>query len=78
MSEEITNDLTTRLQKRVDFKLVKGHEGSGATIVNDDGEYDPDSTVSIARGVGKCPNCSVNNSKFRYLIDLSLTPGRPT
>ncbi len=45
-------------QKRVDFELVKGAKGSGATIVTDNEEYDPDLTVSIARGVGKCPNCS--------------------
>ncbi len=45
-------------QKRVDFELIKGKKGSGAIIVTDDEEYDPDTTVSIARGVGKCPNCS--------------------
>lgn len=45
-------------QKRVDFELVKGAKGSGATIVTEDEEYDPDTTVSIGRGVGKCPNCS--------------------
>lgn len=45
-------------QKRVDFELVKGAKGSGATIVTEDEEYDPDLTVSIGRGVGKCPNCS--------------------
>ncbi|MBS9391452.1 MAG: DUF1156 domain-containing protein [Dolichospermum sp. WA123] len=43
--------------KRVDFELVKGKKGKGATIQTDDGEYDPDTTTTIKRGVGKCPNC---------------------
>lgn len=43
--------------KRVDFKLVKGRRGKGTTIETDDGEYDPDTTTTISRGVGKCPNC---------------------
>ena len=43
--------------KRVDFELVKGKKGKGATIQTDDGGYDPDTTNTISRGVGKCPNC---------------------
>ena len=43
--------------KRVDFELVKGKKGKGATIQTDDGGYDPDTTTTISRGVGKCPNC---------------------
>ncbi|OBQ33026.1 MAG: DNA methylase, partial [Anabaena sp. CRKS33] len=43
--------------KRVDFELVKGEKGKGTTIQTDDGEYDPDTTTTISRGVGKCPNC---------------------
>jgi len=43
--------------KRVDFELVRGRKGSGTTIQTDDGEYDPDTTVTISRGVGRCPNC---------------------
>ncbi|MGL4501655.1 MAG: DUF1156 domain-containing protein, partial [Planktothrix sp.] len=44
-------------QKRVDFELVKGRKGKGTTIQTDEGEYDPGDTVTISRGVGKCPNC---------------------
>ena len=43
--------------KRVDFELIKGKKGKGTTIQTDDGEYDPDTTTTISRGVGKCPNC---------------------
>ncbi|MDB9512843.1 DUF1156 domain-containing protein [Kamptonema animale CS-326] len=48
--------------KRVDFELVKGRKGKGATIIynnnnNNNNEYDPDTTTTISRGVGKCPNC---------------------
>lgn len=43
--------------KRVDFELIKGKKGKGATIQTDDGEYDPDTTTTISRGVGRCPNC---------------------
>jgi putative DNA methylase len=45
-------------EKRVDFELVKGRKGKGSTIVTETGEdYDPDTTTTISRGVGKCPNC---------------------
>jgi adenine-specific DNA methylase len=44
--------------KRVDFELVKGKKGKGTTIQTDDGEYDPDTTNTLSRGVGKCPNCN--------------------
>ena len=43
--------------KRVDFELVKGKKGKGTTIQTDDGEYDPNTTTTISRGVGKCVNC---------------------
>ena len=43
--------------KRVDFELIKGKKGKGTTIQTDDGEYDPDTTTTISRGVGRCPNC---------------------
>ncbi|MDB9344238.1 DUF1156 domain-containing protein [Nodularia spumigena CS-586/05] len=43
--------------KRVDFELIKGKKGKGTTIETDDGEYDPDTTVTLSRGVGRCPNC---------------------
>jgi putative DNA methylase len=45
-------------QKRVDFELVWGKKGEGDAIITEHGEeYDPDTTTTIARGVGKCPNC---------------------
>ena len=44
--------------KRVDFELVKGRKGKGITIETDHGEYDPDTTTTISRGVGRCPNCN--------------------
>jgi putative DNA methylase len=45
-------------EKRVDFELVRGKKGKGDTIVCENGEeYDPSDTVTIARGVGKCPCC---------------------
>jgi putative DNA methylase len=45
-------------EKRVDFELVKGKKGNGDAIVCGDGEeYDPSTTTTISRAVGKCPNC---------------------
>jgi putative DNA methylase len=44
-------------KKRVDFELVRGKKGKGTTIRTDNGEYEPDTTTTISRGVGKCPNC---------------------
>jgi adenine-specific DNA methylase len=44
--------------KRVDFELIKGKKGKEKTIQTDDGEYDPDNTVTLSRAVGKCPNCN--------------------
>ena len=43
--------------KQVDFELVRGRKGKGTTIENVDGEYDPDTTITISRGVGRCTNC---------------------
>jgi adenine-specific DNA methylase len=45
-------------QKRVDFELVKGKKAKEATIKTDREEYDPSDTVTLSRGVGKCPNCA--------------------
>ncbi|HEY9769965.1 MAG TPA: DNA methylase [Coleofasciculaceae cyanobacterium] len=45
-------------EKRVDFELVRGSKGKNTTIETDEGEYDPDTTTTISRGVGKCPNCT--------------------
>lgn len=39
--------------KRVDFELVRGKKGKGTTIVTDSEEYDPSTTTTISRGVGK-------------------------
>ncbi|BDI20746.1 DNA methylase (plasmid) [Nostoc cf. commune SO-36] len=44
--------------KRVDFELVNGKKGKGTTIETDDGEYDPDTTITLSRGVGRCLNCN--------------------
>ncbi|MFN8797425.1 MAG: DUF1156 domain-containing protein, partial [Pseudanabaena sp.] len=44
-------------EKWVDFELIKGNKGKGNTIQTPDGEYNPDDFPTIARGVGKCPNC---------------------
>jgi len=45
-------------QKRVDFELIKGKKGKATTIITDTGEeYDPDTTTTISRSVGKCPDC---------------------
>ena len=38
--------------------MVKASKGKGTTIETDQGEYDPDTTTTISRGVGKCPNCT--------------------
>ena len=45
-------------EKRVDFELIRGSKGQGTTIETDDGEYDPSTTTTMNRGVGKCLNCS--------------------
>jgi putative DNA methylase len=62
-SRKVTSDwcavkpIPNLAQKRVDFELVKGKKGKESTIKTDDGEYDPSDTVTLSRGVGKCPNC---------------------
>ncbi|MFL9449574.1 DUF1156 domain-containing protein [Tolypothrix bouteillei VB521301_2] len=65
--------------KRVDFELVKGRKGKGTTIETDDGEYDPDTTITINRGDGKCPNCGnlieaayIDNKLLEKKIDYAL------
>ena len=45
-------------KKCVDFELVVGKKGQGTTIETDNGEYDPSTTTTISRGVGKCSNCT--------------------
>ncbi len=44
-------------EKRVDFELIKGKKSKGSSIQTSDGDYEPDDFSTIARGVGKCPNC---------------------
>ncbi len=44
--------------KCVDFELVVGKKGTGTTIETDEGEYDPSTTTTISRGVGRCSNCT--------------------
>ncbi|MBT9313792.1 DUF1156 domain-containing protein [Leptothoe kymatousa] len=44
-------------EKRVDFELVKGPKGKGATIQTPEGDFDPNSYSTISRGTGKCLNC---------------------
>jgi putative DNA methylase len=44
-------------KKKVDFELVQGKKGKGETITTSEGDYDPDTTTTISRAVGKCPNC---------------------
>ncbi len=43
--------------KRVNFELVNGRKGKGTTIQTPQGEYDPDTTATLSRGVGRCINC---------------------
>lgn len=43
--------------KRVDFELVQGSKGKGTIIETGDGEYDPETTTTLSRGTGRCPNC---------------------
>ncbi len=59
-------------QKRVDFELIKGKKGKGTTIITDTGEeYDPDTTTTISRSVGKCPNCN-NIIEQEYLMEKGI------
>ena len=60
--------------KRVDFELVRGKKGQGTTIQTADGEYDPDTTTTISRSVGKCPNCS-SVIEQDYLMNYGQTIG---
>jgi putative DNA methylase len=46
-------------KKRVNFELVKGKNGGtkkDPTVVTQEGEYDPKTTITISDVVGKCPN----------------------
>ncbi len=62
-------------EKRVDFELVRGKKGKGDTIVCENGEeYDPSDTGTVARSVGRCPNCS-NIIEQEYLIKYAQEIG---
>ena len=50
--------VTNLENKCVDFEFVIGKKGKGTTIETNEGEYDPSTTTTISRGVGKCPNCT--------------------
>ncbi|MBW4537495.1 MAG: DUF1156 domain-containing protein [Pleurocapsa minor HA4230-MV1] len=58
---------------RVDFELIRGSKGKGTTIETDEGEYDPDTTTTISRGVGKCPNCTsvIEDDVIKFQAKLS-------
>jgi adenine-specific DNA methylase len=43
--------------KRVGFEMVRGKKGKNTTIQTADGEYDPETNITINRGEGKCLNC---------------------
>jgi putative DNA methylase len=49
--------ISNLLEKRVDFEMIRGTKGPGTTIQTDVEIYDPSSTTTISRGVGKCLNC---------------------
>jgi putative DNA methylase len=53
----VVKPIPNLIEKRVDFELIKGKKGKGNSIQTADGDYDPDDFATIARGVGKCPNC---------------------
>lgn len=64
---KVTNDwyalkpIPNPQQKRVDFELLVGKKGGtkdDPTIITNNIEYNPASTATISRGVGKCPNCN--------------------
>ena len=62
--------------KRVDFELIQGHKGgtkNNPTIVTDNEEYDPSTTTTISRGVGKCPNCTsvIEDDVIKYQAQSS-------
>jgi putative DNA methylase len=44
--------------KCINFELIKGQKGKGTTLRIDNNDYDPESTATINRSVGKCPNCN--------------------
>ncbi|WP_414516167.1 DUF1156 domain-containing protein [Nostoc sp. PCC 9305] len=62
-------------KSRIDFELVRGIKGKGTTIVTEIGEeYDPNTTITINRSVGRCPNCG-NTLEQEYLINYAQVTG---
>ena len=61
-------------EKRVDFELIQGSKGKSTTIETDDGEYDPSTTTTISRSVGKCCNCD-SVIEQEYLMNYGKTVG---
>ncbi|MGG6241970.1 DUF1156 domain-containing protein [Nodosilinea sp. AN01ver1] len=49
--------ISNKDNKCIDFALIQGKKGKGKTIRLNDTDYDPTTTVTLGRGVGKCPNC---------------------
>ena len=44
--------------KRFCFEMVKGSKAKGGLLATPDEVYDPDTTITIKNGTGKCPNCN--------------------
>lgn len=62
-------------KSRIDFELVRGIKGKGTTIITEIGEeYDPNTTITINRSVGRCPNCG-NTLEQEYLINYAQVTG---
>lgn len=63
-ARKVTNDwyavkpIPNLAEKRVDFELIKGKKSKSNSIQTPKGDYEPDDFSTIARGVGKCPNCA--------------------
>ncbi|MEB3310898.1 MAG: DUF1156 domain-containing protein [Snowella sp.] len=66
--------IPNRVEKRVDFTLIKGKKGKGNSIQTPDGDYNPDDFATVSRSVGKCPNCQ-NIIDQEYLINYAQTIG---
>ncbi|MBS3030299.1 MAG: DUF1156 domain-containing protein [Dolichospermum sp. DET50] len=62
-------------KSRIDFELVRGIKGKGTTIVIENNEeYNPNTTITINRSVGRCPNCG-NTLEQDYLINYAQATG---
>ena len=53
--------------------MVEGKKGKGTTIQTNDGDYNPETTLTINRGEGKCPTCQYLIES--YFIDPELLEG---